>query len=143
MDVQGVVTVPEFLVDSATQKTVELQITQSHCVNKATSAMPVLMEDACRPEFGKETDVGSYTGKEEDKVAAHGLVRVIQKVRLDNRWIDLRTPANQAIFRIESMVGCILREFLISKGFVEIHTSRLRDGPHLQVQEITDQASSL
>lgn len=128
VDVQGVVTVPELPVDSATQKMVELQITQFHCVNKATSAMPFLMEDACRPDFGKETDVGAYTGEEEDKVAADGLVRVGQEVRLDNRWIDLRTPANQAIFRIESMVGCLFREFLISKDFVEIHTPKIIGG---------------
>lgn len=27
-----------------------------------------------------------------------------QDVRLDNRFVDLRTPANQAIFRVQSQV---------------------------------------
>ena len=32
------------------------------------------------------------------------LVTVSQDVRLDNRVVDLRTPANQAIFRVQSEV---------------------------------------
>lgn len=32
------------------------------------------------------------------------LVTVSQDVRLDNRVVDLRTPANQAIFRVQSAV---------------------------------------
>jgi aspartyl-tRNA synthetase len=34
---------------------------------------------------------------------------VTQDTRLENRWIDLRTPVNQAIFRVQSavcQVGC-------------------------------------
>jgi len=42
--------------------------------------------------------------------------------------VDLRTPANQAIFRIESMIGCLFRECLMSKGFVEIHTPKIIGG---------------
>lgn len=39
------------------------------------------------------------------------LVSVSQDVRLDNRVVDLRTPANQAIFRVQSAVVqvCCLR----------------------------------
>mmetsp|Transcript_22681 Transcript_22681/g.27813 ORF Transcript_22681/g.27813 Transcript_22681/m.27813 type:complete len:608 (-) Transcript_22681:212-2035(-) len=126
VDVAGVVTVPDQPVDSATQKMVEISITQLHCVSKVCAPMPFLMEDACRPDCGKETDVGEYTG--EDKVSEDGLVRVGQEVRLDNRWLDLRTPANQSIFRIESMIGHLFRENLMGKGFVEIHTPKLIGG---------------
>lgn len=35
--------------------------------------------------------------------------------RLDHRWIDLRTPANQAIFRIQSAVCQYFRANLASK----------------------------
>ena len=130
VDVAGIVTVPDQPIDSATQKMVEIQISSFHCVNKASSAMPFLMEDACRPDFEKESDVGAYLGKDEDqdKPAADGLVRVGQELRLDNRWIDLRTPANQSIFRIESMVGHLFRECLMKKGFTEIHTPKLIGG---------------
>lgn len=126
VDVTGIVTIPEQPVDSATQKEVEVSISKFHCVSKTCAPMPFLMEDACRPDCGKETDVGEYTG--EEKESADGLVRVGQEVRLDNRWLDLRTPANQSIFRIESMVGHLFRETLMSKGFVEVHTPKLIGG---------------
>ena len=130
VDVKGIIKVPEIPVESATQKKVELHMTHFHCINKATAAMPFQMEDACRPDFEKETDVGAYTGEEEEqnKPSADGLVRVGQEARLNYRWVDLRTPANQAIFRIESMVGCLFRECLMKKNFVEIHTPKIIGG---------------
>jgi aspartyl/asparaginyl-tRNA synthetase len=50
------------------------------------------------------------------------------KTRLDNRVIDLRTTAKQAIFRLQSGVCQIFREFLIDNDFVEIHTPKLLGG---------------
>lgn len=126
VDIVGTVSVPDQPIESATQKMVEISISKFHCVSKASAAMPFLMEDACRPDCGKETDVGAYTG--EEKASEDGLVRVGQEVRLDNRWLDLRTPANQSIFRIESMVGHLFRETLMSKGFTEIHTPKIIGG---------------
>lgn len=126
VDVVGTVTVPDQPIDSATQKMVEVQITSFHCVSKPSAPMPFLMEDACRPDCGKETDVGAYTG--EEKASEDGLIRVGQEMRLDHRWIDLRTPANQSIFRIESMVGHFFREALIQRNFVEIHTPKIIGG---------------
>lgn len=124
IDMEGSVTVPHQPVESATQKMVEIQMSSFHCVSKAKLALPFTMEDACRPDAGKETDVGAYD--EEGEVERMGYVG--QKMRLDYRWLDLRTPANQAIFRIESMVGCLFRECLMHKGFVEIHTPKLIGG---------------
>lgn len=127
VDMRGIVTVPENPVESATQKMVEIQISDFHCVCKARQALPFQMEDACRPDSGKETDVGAYH-EDEEVPNEDGLIHVGQKIRLDYRWLDLRTPANQAIFRIESMVGCLFRECLMKKGFVEIHTPKLIGG---------------
>mmetsp|Transcript_41932 Transcript_41932/g.51055 ORF Transcript_41932/g.51055 Transcript_41932/m.51055 type:complete len:608 (+) Transcript_41932:60-1883(+) len=126
VDMKGVVTVPDTPVESATQKSVEIQILELHCISKASPNMPFQMEDACRPDCEKETDVGAYTG--EEKPSEDGLIRVGQEVRLDHRWIDLRTPANQSIFRIESMVGCLFREYLVNNQFVEIHTPKIISG---------------
>jgi aspartyl-tRNA synthetase len=128
VDVKGIITVPEQPVESATQKMVEIQITSFHCVSKVQAALPFQMEDACRPESGKETDVGAYNEDDEVEVEEDGIVRVGQKVRLDYRWLDLRTPANQSIFRIESMVGVLFRENLVRNNFVEIHTPKLIGG---------------
>lgn len=127
VDMEGTVTVPENPVESATQKMVEISITSLHCVSKAKQALPFLMEDACRPDDKKETDVGAYN---EDEVVQRddGLITVGQKARLDNRWLDLRTPANQSIMRIESMVGCLFRECLLEKGFIELHAPKLIAG---------------
>jgi len=125
VEVRGIITLPAHPIDAATQQDVEIQITQFHCVSKA-DAMPFQMEDACRPDCGKEVDVGAYDGAE--KESADGLVRVGQEVRLDNRWLDLRTPANQSIFRIEGMIGHLFRCCLMDKGFVEIHTPKLLGG---------------
>jgi nondiscriminating aspartyl-tRNA synthetase len=128
VDMKGKVIVPNDPIESATQKMVEIHITSFHCVCKAKLALPFQMEDACRPDAGKETDVGAYFDDDEVPTAEDGLIRVGQKMRLDYRWVDLRTPANQSIFRIESMVGCLFRENLINNGFIEVHTPRLIGG---------------
>jgi aspartyl-tRNA synthetase len=129
VDIEGVVTVPDQPVEACTQKMVEIQIKKFHCVTKAKKALPFQMEDAMRPDEGKESDVGAYEAN--DDVLAQrkdGLPTVGLENRLNNRWIDLRTPANQGIFRIESMVGCLFRECLMDKGFVELHTPKLIKG---------------
>lgn len=51
-----------------------------------------------------------------------------QDKRLDYRVIDLRTPANQAIFRVQCQVENIFRQVLLSEGFVGIHTPKLIAG---------------
>ena len=124
VDVEGTISIPPEPITSATQSGVELHITAFHSITKA-GPLPFLMEDACRPDApDKETVVGAYDETKEEV----GEARVGQSVRLDNRWLDLRTPANQAIFRIESMVGLLFREFLSKQGFIEIHTPKLIGG---------------
>ena len=128
VDMEGEVSVPDAPVESATQKMVEIQITKFHCISKAKKALPFLMADACRPDDKKENDVGENIEDAQEGPREDGSIVVSQKLRLDNRWLDLRTPANQAIFRIESMVGCLFRETLINKGFVELHSPKLIAG---------------
>ena len=53
---------------------------------------------------------------------------VRQDVRLNNRIIDLRVPTNQAIFRLQSGICRIYREFMLQNNFVEIHTPKLIGG---------------
>ncbi|KAI9106516.1 hypothetical protein K1719_022044 [Acacia pycnantha] len=61
-------------------------------------------------------------------MAGDQLVRVNEDTRLNHRALDIRTPANQAIFRIRSQVEKLFRIFLWSEGFVEIHTPKLIAG---------------
>jgi nondiscriminating aspartyl-tRNA synthetase len=49
--------------------------------------------------------------------------------RLDWRFLDLRQPENQLIFRIQTTVEAAMREFWVSNGFVEIHTPKIMGSP--------------
>ena len=45
--------------------------------------------------------------------------------RIDYRWIDLRTEENQLIFKAQTVLTNAMREFLLGKKFMEIHTPKL------------------
>jgi aspartyl-tRNA synthetase len=51
-----------------------------------------------------------------------------QRVRLNNRIVDLRTGPSQAIFRIQSGICNLFRSYLDGQGFIEIHTPKLQGG---------------
>lgn len=108
-----VATTPE-PVKSATVQDVEIHITEIHSIVETPAQLPILIEDAMRSEAEAE---------------AAGLPVVNLDTRLDARVIDLRTPTNQAIFRIQAAVCHLFREFLSSKGFTEIHTPKLIGAP--------------
>lgn len=99
-------------VQSATQKQLELQVLEIHSITKA-EPLPFLVEDA---------------GRNEEYAQANQLPTVSQDTALNYRWIDTRTPANQAIFRIQSGVCMLFREFLLKNKFIEIHTPKLIGG---------------
>lgn len=48
-------------------------------------------------------------------------IKVNQDTRLDNRILDLRTPANQAIFRLEGGVCKLFRDILSQKVSILIY----------------------
>lgn len=54
-----------------------------------------------------------------------GKVEASIDTRLDNRVLDLRKPANQAIFKIASVVLQTIRNFLVAEGFLEVRTPRI------------------
>lgn len=117
LDVGGVVSVPEAAIQSCSQSEVEIAVNSIRCVSRA-DPLPFELSDAVRPE--SVTQEEAETGQQ--------FARVNQDTRLDNRFIDLRTPANQAIFRIQSGVCALFRESLMSQKFVEIHTPKLIGG---------------
>lgn len=51
-----------------------------------------------------------------------------QRVRLNNRIVDLRTGPAQSIFRIQSGICSLFRGYLDARGFIEIHTPKLQGG---------------
>ena len=111
VDVLGELTVPSEPIASCTASGIEVQVKRLFCVSRSTPELPIQLEDASRPDPELE--------------ANPELPRVNQDVRLNNRVIDLRTAANQAIFRCQSGVCQLFRNFLRSKGFTEIHSPKL------------------
>jgi aspartyl-tRNA synthetase len=65
---------------------------------------------------------------EKDLEANPQLARVAQDTRLNFRTLDLRTPANNAIFRLQSSVCRLFRDTLHAQGFTEIHTPKMIAG---------------
>lgn len=116
IDIEGILV--EADVRSCSIKNVELQIGRIHSVTKAAPVLPFLVEDASRSEA--EVDASQETDRP--------FPRLGQELRLDNRWMDLRAPANNAILRVQSMVCQLFRESLYSQGFIEIHTPKLIAG---------------
>jgi len=108
IDVLGVVTRVEKPIVSCTQSDVELSIRQLWVVSESEPRVPLQIEDAARAE-----EDGS------------GLATVNLDTRLDNRVLDLRTPTNQALFKLEAGVCHAFRSELDRQGFVEIHTPKI------------------
>ncbi|KAH9557800.1 hypothetical protein CY35_07G104100 [Sphagnum magellanicum] len=120
VDVEGIVSVPEKPIEGTSQK-VEIQARKVYCISKAAAQLPLNLEDAARSER-------DFEKAEKDPQQGVQFVRVGQDTRLNNRVLDLRTPANQAIFRIQSQVSTLFRQFLLAEDFVELHTPKLLAG---------------
>lgn len=103
---------------SCSQATVEIAISAVRLVSAAAPKLPFEIEDAARSEA--EVDASEETDRP--------LPRIGQELRLNNRWIDLRVPANQAILRVKSRVCALFRSSLAAQGFVEIQTPKLVAG---------------
>ena len=112
--VRGIVRKVEEPIKSATVQNLEIHITKIHTISETPEALPILLEDASRSEAEAE---------------AAGLPVVNLDTRLDARVIDLRTVTNQAIFKIQSGVCSLFREFLSKRNFTEAHTPKLLGAP--------------
>ena len=96
----------------------ELQIDRAFCVSKAEPMLPFQLEDAARPEAEVEASQGTD----------RPFPRIGQELRLDNRWLDARTPAQNAVLRLRSGVCRFYRQALYGLDFTEIHTPKLIGG---------------
>ncbi len=45
--------------------------------------------------------------------------------RLDNRFMDLRKPEHKALFSIRSLALRAIRDFMLERNFIEVHTPKL------------------
>ncbi|CAD8063457.1 unnamed protein product [Paramecium primaurelia] len=139
VDIEALVKQPNKEILSCTQK-VELEIRSIKVVSRSLPMLPFQIEDASRRitdfEDGvqemkqEEPQIKQDKQEKQDKQDKNEKqqIQVMLKTRLDNRVIDLRTPAKQAIFRVQSGIGLLFREFLVENGFIEIHTPKLIGG---------------
>ncbi|BAM41099.1 aspartyl-tRNA synthetase [Theileria orientalis strain Shintoku] len=114
VDVYGKVVVPNSPILSTTSAN-ELHVSKVFCLSKSSPNLPFLLRDA------NNTD-------NEEMMENPSVIRVNQDTRLDNRALDLRCFLNGVIFKIQSQVCQLYREFLLSKDFIEIHTPKLLGG---------------
>ncbi|KAI0793451.1 aspartate-tRNA ligase [Abortiporus biennis] len=112
--VEGVVQKSPDIIKSATVGDVELHLSKIYLISGLTTRLPFTVEDAARPDA--EIDASEDVQYK----------RVLLDTRLNNRVIDLRTITNQAIFRLQHAVGHLFRDYLESKGFIEIHSPKLQ-----------------
>jgi aspartyl-tRNA synthetase len=89
-----------FYIECDLDLQVEIQARKVYCISKAAAQLPLNLEDAARSER-------DFEKAEKDPQQGVQFVRVGQDTRLNNRVLDLRTPANQAIFRIQSQVSTV------------------------------------
>lgn len=73
--------------------------------------------------YPEEINILSY-GEPSPIVAPKGEETNID-LRLDYRWIDLRTDKNTLMFKAQSYFIAKCREFLIERDFIEIHSPKL------------------
>ncbi|RSH89279.1 aspartate--tRNA ligase dps1 [Saitozyma podzolica] len=111
--VEGVIKAAE--VKSCTIQDAEVQVRKLFTAVEVNE-LPFSIDDAARPE-------ADFQRMETEDVQ---FARVSLPTRLDNRVMDLRTPTNQAIFRLQSGVCQLFRDYLNSEGFVEIHSPKLQ-----------------
>ncbi len=98
VDITGEVMAPEEPVASCTQQDVEIgNVVSIKCISRSVPVLPFQIEDAARSELDFEKEDTTF-------------VRVGQDTRLNHRVIDLRTPANQAIFRVQSAACELFRD---------------------------------
>ncbi|KAG0761956.1 hypothetical protein G6F57_006143 [Rhizopus arrhizus] len=109
--IQAKIVKPLEEVKSCTVSCAELAIERIHIVSDVQVRLAFSLDDVSRPESSFEEDTQ--------------LVRVNLDTRLNNRVLDLRTTTNHAIFRLQSAVCLLFREFLVERGFMEIHTPKL------------------
>lgn len=110
VDVEATVCKADQPITSTSHSGIELKVKKIHTVTESLRTLPFTIEDACR----KESDEGA---------------KVNFDTRLNSRWMDLRTPASGAIFRLQSRVCQYFRQFLLDNDFCEIHSPKIINAP--------------
>ena len=153
VNVKGLLVKSPEPIKSMTQTDVEIQIHELWLESRSLPDQPIKISDCSRPvsiikeqnkkikalekqieQLKSQTPTDPKTKVANDnqvesliEAKSRAAVYVWPKIktRLDNRILDLRTTTNQAIFKIQSGVGALFREYLLQNSFTEIHTPKL------------------
>lgn len=107
--------VPERIggVKSCSYPDFEMEMSEIKLISKSHS-IPFQLDDA------NELSLNQGQNQEERNRNA-----VSQNVRLNNRYFDLRAPINFCIFKMQSGITQLFREYLSNNDFIEIHSPKL------------------
>ncbi|KAI0644501.1 aspartyl-tRNA synthetase cytoplasmic [Trametes meyenii] len=100
-------------VHSTTIHNFEVKIAKLHVISSPSTVLPYQVEDVSRPKEQYDREDVQF-------------VKVGERTRLDHRVLDLRSPASQAIFRIQAAVCELFRSYLTEHHFTEIHSPKLQ-----------------
>lgn len=111
--VKGVLARSKVPVAGCTIHDVELDIQELHVIVRREYPIPFSVYEAELPAKGRNNSDGRRN-------------HVLDRTRLSNRILDLRTDTSQSIIRIQSAVSNLFRATLDAQGFIEIHTPKLQ-----------------
>ena len=116
--VRALVKPPVEPVTSTSISNHELHVETCHLISQADAQLPIQVKDCMRapPEAGEG---------QESETDAQGTPIVSLSSRLNNRVLDARTGANQAIFQLQSGVTNLFMEYMNKHHFTWIQSSKL------------------
>lgn len=117
--VTGVVKKPVEPVTSTSISNYELHVASVYIISSAAQQLPVQVKDCMRPP-----PMGDDPSAEEEK-SADGTPIVSFSTRLNNRVLDARTAANNAIFKLQSGVCNLFMEYMNKHNFTWIQSSKI------------------
>lgn len=99
VEVFGIMKKAEQPVKSCSIEAYEFEIHKFFTITRAIQQLPLLVEDAARPDSAFQQPDNQF-------------VNPGRETRFDNRIIDLRTPANQSIFKIRMVIQQNFMQFM-------------------------------
>lgn len=158
IDVEAQIVKPQKPVESCTISDYELDVKSLFVVTDCVNVLPFQIEDANRrvekgaedaeeaepkveekkeevkeakeeAKDGKKDKKKEKAEKKEEKKDKEKLQVIVKSnTRFDNRVLDLRVAATQALMRLQAAVGLLYRECMIKNNFIEIHSPKLISG---------------
>ncbi|PWY98511.1 aspartyl-tRNA synthetase [Testicularia cyperi] len=139
--VRGRVQKPREPITGATVHEAEIKVQDLYLVVQNKETLPFNVYDADlvlksrddhehehEREHSEQSSISISAATASHKDEHHEPAVITQRVRLNNRIIDLRTPTSQAIFRVNAAICNAFRSHLDGNGFLEIHTPKLQGG---------------